>query len=218
MKASVFASMVVNLFLIVDPIGCIPLFAAITRSDTPARRRAMILRASIIAFLVLAFFALAGRFVLEHFGIGIPAVRIAGGILMFMIGMEMLFGRVSRTETTEPEEKEAAVKEDVSVTPLAIPLLAGPGAIAAIVLFSGTVQGIEGSLYLTAAIAIVMAASWLLLATTDSILRVLGQIGIKVVARVMGLLLLFVATQFVIDGLLALGILAGPPGSHELRE
>ena len=212
MKPALFASMAVNLFLIVDPIGCIPLFAAITRSDTPARRRSMILRATIIAFLVLSFFAIAGRFVLHHFGIGLPAVRIAGGILMFLIGVEMLFGRISRTETTEPEEKEAAVKEDVSVTPLAIPLLAGPGSIAAVVLFSGTGGDTTGSLYLIAAIGIVMAASWALLRTTDAILRVLGQIGIKVVARVMGLLLLFVATQFVIDGLLALGILAGTPG------
>jgi multiple antibiotic resistance protein len=209
MKPSLFAGMVVNLFLIVDPIGLMPLFAAITRSDTAARRRRMIRRAIVIAFLVLAFFAVVGKYVLDYFNVSIAAVRIAGGILLFAIGLEMLYGRISRTETTEPEEAEAAEKEDVSVTPLAIPLLAGPGSIAAAVLFSGTFEGTWGALMVIGALAIVMLLSWLLLSLTDEMLRVLGQIGVKVIARVMGLLLLFVATQFVVDGIRATGVLAG---------
>ena len=209
MRPSLFAGMVVNLFLIVDPIGLMPLFAAITSGDTPAQRRRMIRRAVLVAFLVLAFFAVVGKYVLEYFSVSIAAVRIAGGILLFAIGLEMLYGRISRTETTEPEEAEAAVKADVSVTPLAIPFLAGPGSIAAVVLFSGTFEGIGGALMVIGAQAIVMLLSWLLLSLTEEMLRVLGQIGVKVIARVMGLLLLFVATQFVVDGIRATGVLAG---------
>ena len=209
MRPSLFASMVVNLFLIVDPIGLMPLFAAITSGNTKAERRSMIRRAIGIAFLVLAFFAVVGKYVLDYFSVSIAAVRIAGGILLFAIGLEMLYGRISRTETTEPEEAEAAQKEDVSVTPLAIPFLAGPGGIAAAVLFSGTSEGMGGALMVIGALVIVMLASWLLLSLTDEMLKVLGQIGVKVIARVMGLLLLFVATQFVVDGIRATGVLAG---------
>ncbi len=209
MKPSLFASMVVNLFLIVDPVGLMPLFAAITGGNTPAERRRMIRRAIGIAFVVLAFFAVVGKYVLEYFSVSIAAVRIAGGILLFAIGLEMLYGRISRTETTEPEEAEAAQKADVSVTPLAIPLLAGPGGIAASVLFSGTYEGLAGALMVIGALVIVMLASWVLLSLTEEMLRVLGQIGVKVIARVMGLLLLFVATQFVGDGIRATGVLAG---------
>jgi multiple antibiotic resistance protein len=209
MRASLFAGMVVNLFLIVDPIGLMPLFAAITRHNSVGERRRMIRRAILIAFAVLAFFAVVGKYVLEYFSVSIAAVRIAGGILLFAIGLEMLYGRITRTETTEPEEAEAAEKADVSVTPLAIPFLAGPGGIAAVVLFSGTAEGSSGALMVIGALVIVMLASWLLLSLTDGMLRVLGQIGVKVIARVMGLLLLFVATQFVVDGIRATGVLAG---------
>lgn len=207
MTPTFFLAITVNLFLIVDPVGCIPLFAAITRKNPPAVRHRMVRRAIVIAFLVLAFFAVVGKSVLSYFGVGIASVRIAGGILLFGIGMEMLYGRISRTETTEPEEVEAAEKSDVSITPLAIPLLAGPGSIAGIVLFAGSVEGPIGVALVVAATAIVMLLSWLILATTDGLIRIFGQIGIKVIARVMGLLLLFVATQFVLDGLKTAGIL-----------
>ncbi len=204
-----FATMVVNLFLIVDPVGSVPLLAAITERSTPERRRAMIRRAITVAFLVLTFFTLIGKALLDYFGVSLAAVRIAGGILLFAIGLEMLYGRISRTETTEREEQEAAGKEDVSITPLAIPLLAGPGSIAAAILHAGGRPGVGGSLLVVAALAVVMGASWIVLGVTDELLRLLGQIGIKVIARVMGLLLLFLSTQFVIDGIKAAGVLSG---------
>lgn len=206
MKASIVAGMVVNLFLIVDPIGLMPLFAAITRNKSRAERRRTIRRAIGVAFVVLAFFAVVGRHVLGYFDVSIAAVRIAGGILLFAIGVEMLYGRISRTETTEIEEAEAQGKEDVSITPLAIPLLAGPGSIAAVVLFSGQDAG---PIFVIGALAVVLLASWLLLSLTDDLLRALGQIGVKVVARVMGLLLLFVATQLVLDGVRSAGLFRG---------
>jgi multiple antibiotic resistance protein len=167
----------------------------------------MVLRAVIVAFLVLVFFALVGQALLGYLGVGIPAVRIAGGVLLFIIGIEMLYGRVSRTETTEPEEQEAAGKGDISITPLAIPFLAGPGSIAAVVLFAGMAQGTSGLLILIGALALVMVVSLILLNLTNRLIALLGQIGIRVVARVMGLILLFVAVQLVIDGLTAAGFL-----------
>ena len=200
------ATMIFNLFLIIDPVGCLPLFITITKSNTPAQRRKMILKATIIAFFVLSFFAIVGKPLLDYFGIGIPAMKIAGGILLFIIGIEMLYGRVSRTETTEKEEKEAIRKQDVSVTPLAIPLLAGPGAITAVMLFTGSAVGFSGVMLVILAIFLVLAIAYILLRLSGVILKYSGQLGVTVAARVMGLLLVFMASQLVVDGLGLLGI------------
>ena len=211
MELLAFATILFNLFLIIDPIGCLPIFIAITKDNTKKERRAMIRRAVIIAFLVLVFFAIVGHPLLSYFAIGTPAMRIAGGILLFIIGIEMLYGRVSRTETTEKEEEEAVEKEDVSITPLAIPFLAGPGAITAVVLFSGTGGGgVSGAILVILAVLFIMVLSWIILSTSETIMRVMGMIGIRVIARVMGLLLIFMASQFVIDGFTALGIAKAP--------
>ncbi len=206
MDMAVFAVILFNLFLIVDPVGCLPLFIVITKDNTKKERHKMILKAVIVAFLVLAFFALVGYHLLSYFGISRPAMQIAGGILLFVIGFEMLYGHVSKTESTEPEEKEAIEKQDISITPLAIPLLAGPGAITAVVLYSGIENSFIGSVTVVAAIAAVLIISWIILMLSDVTLKVMGQIGVKVVARVMGLLLIFMASQSVINGLTALGI------------
>ena len=136
-----------------------------------------------------------------------PAVRIAGGILLFLIGIEMLYGRVTQTSTSAGEEEEAQEKDDVSVTPLAIPLLAGPGSIAAVILLSGDAGRLRDVVPVLAAIALVLGTTWLLLSTMETLLRILGRIGVRVVARVMGLLLLFLSVQQVIDGLRALQII-----------
>jgi multiple antibiotic resistance protein len=209
MDLAAFANVALSLFVIVDPVGCLPVFAAITRKKTREQRRATIRRAVTIAFAVLVVFALAGHWMLAYLGIGMPAVRIAGGILLFFIGIEMLYGRVTQTTTSAPEEEEAVEKDDVSITPLAIPFLAGPGSIAAVILLSGDAGGMRDVLPVLGAVALVLGATWLLLAATDTLLRVLGRIGVRVVARVMGLLLLFLSVQQVIDGLQALRIIEG---------
>jgi multiple antibiotic resistance protein len=209
MDLSGFATTVLSLFVIVDPVGCLPVFAAITRRRTPAERRATVRRAVAVAFAVLAAFALAGHWLLAYLGIGMPAVRIAGGILLFLIGVEMLYGRVTRTTTSEGEEEEASGKDDVSITPLAIPLLAGPGSIAAVVLLSGDAGEPRRVLPVVGAVAAVLLATWALLLGTETLLRLLGGIGVRVVARVMGLLLLFLSVQQVVDGLRALRVIPG---------
>ena len=200
-----FATIIFNLFLIVDPIGCLPLFIVFTKDNTEKERRVMILRATVVAFLVLTLFALIGNPLLGYFHISVPAMRLAGGILLFIIGMEMLFGKVTRTESSEPEQREAILKKDISITPLAIPLLAGPGAITAVMLFTGS-GGWSGVGLVVLAILVIMAVCWVLLRLSGTMFKLLGDIGVKVVGRVMGLLLVFMAAQFVIDGLIALGM------------
>jgi multiple antibiotic resistance protein len=207
MDLAAFANVVLSLFVIVDPVGCLPVFVTITGRKSRSQRRATILRAVTIAFAVLACFALLGHWMLAYLGIGVPAVRIAGGVLLFLIGIEMLYGRVTQTTTSAGEEQEASGKDDVSITPLAIPLLAGPGSIAAVILLSGDAGELGQVLPVVAAIAVVLGATWLLLATSEGLLRLLGTIGVRVVARVMGLLLLFLSVQQVIDGLRALDVI-----------
>jgi multiple antibiotic resistance protein len=196
-------SMVFQLFLIIDPIAALPVFITITKDNTRKQRRHMVQKAVVVALLVLVFFALIGNVLLSYFHISSAAVKIAGGILLFGIGIEMLYGRVTRTETTEHEEKEAIEKPDVSITPLAIPLLAGPGAITLVMLYSHIDNG--GRLLTIAALIIVMVASFIVLRASEHLVKVLGNIGIKVIGRVMGLLLTFVSAQLVLDGLRAAG-------------
>jgi multiple antibiotic resistance protein len=203
-----FLSVLLGLFVTVDPVGSLPLIAVLTRRLSAEERRATVRRAVWIAFLLLVAFAVAGSAVLGRLGIGLPAVQIAGGVLLFGIGLEMLYGRVTGTQTTAPEEQEAATKEDISVTPLAIPMLAGPGSIAAVLLLTPAGSGWRGQAVVLAALALVFGASWLILAFSEVVLRGLGGIGLRVVTRVMGLLLLFLSAQRVIDGLTALGLIA----------
>jgi multiple antibiotic resistance protein len=197
-----------TLFLIVDPIACIPLVPEMMKNNTSKERTKMVRRAIIVAFLVLVFFALFGRALLGYFGVSAGAVRIAGGILLFWIGVEMLYGRVTRTESSDKEHKEAIEKKDVSVTPLAIPLLAGPGAIAAVMMYSGIHNTSEGIFMILIAVAFIMLLSWVLLGLAEKLGEKLGGIGIKVIARVMGLLLIFSATQIFLEGLKIAGIIA----------
>ncbi len=197
-----------NLFLIVDPVACIPLVPDMMKNNTPRERKRMVRVAVLVAFVVLAFFTVAGRMLLNYFGVGSGAVRIAGGILLFGIGFEMLYGRVTRTESSRTEQEEAVEKKDVSITPLAIPLLAGPGAIATVMMFSGIYQGFSGTLLILVALTLVMLVSFLLLGMAESLGAKLGGIGVKVIARVMGLLLIFSSTQIFIDGLKIAGIVA----------
>ncbi len=202
-----YATVLFNLFLIIDPVAAIPLFLAITRDNTKTERHAMVFRACVVAFFVLAFFAAIGRTLLNYFGISISAVQIAGGVLLFTIGIEMLFGRVTRTETSEHEEKVAAEKEDVSITPLAIPLLAGPGAITAVMLFSHPDSA--GPFVVIVALLFVLAISWAMLRFSETFQKVIGPIGLKVIGRVMGLLLTFVSAQLILNGLAAVGVIHG---------
>lgn len=191
---------VVQLFIIVDPLAGIPIFLAITPNKSKVQRRATARRSCVIAFIVIIFFLLAGPYLLNYFGIKTSAVRICGGILLFLIALELLHGRATSTGTTSREERLAEEKEDVSVTPLAIPLLAGPGAIATTLIFAGRATDMWSLLVLCEGAAIVFALTYLFFYWADELGKMVGALGMKIVTRIAGLLLAFISAQYVIDG------------------
>ncbi|MBT9383838.1 MarC family protein [Pseudooceanicola sp. CBS1P-1] len=191
-----------TLFVIIDPIGLTPLFAALTQGRTAAERRAIGLRACAIALAVLALFALFGEHVLGFIGISMPAFRIAGGLLLFLTALEMLFEKRTKRREDQSEHVEAP---DPSVFPLAIPLISGPGAIASVILLSGQHPGLSGVLVVLAVVIAVLCVVWLLFQTTGLLEHALGKTGINVITRLMGMLLAALSVQFVLDGLKAFG-------------
>ena len=199
-----FLSFAIQLFIIVDPIAGIPVFLAITPRNSRQERLAMARRGCLVAFLLVVFFLLGGPGLLAYLGISTSAVRIAGGLLLFAIALEMLYGRPTGTGTTRREERLAQAKADISITPLAIPLLAGPGAIVNSLIFSGQASGFGDYLALLGAAATVFAATYLLLGRATLLAGALGRLGTTIVIRVMGLVLAFLAVQYVIDGVRAL--------------
>jgi multiple antibiotic resistance protein len=205
MPPEFFVSALVTLLVVVDPIGLVPIFTSLTaRLPVPARRRVAI-RASLIAFLILCGAALIGDWLLRQLGIGLPAFRIAGGLLLFSIASEMVFGvRIVREASTA----EAAVEDDqvrnIAAFPLAIPLMAGPGAITAVILLAGRGYGDPVRLGgLVAVIAIVMLACLVAFLLGTRIAKLLGVTGNVVLERLLGVILAALAVQFVIDGVKA---------------
>ncbi len=196
-----FAAALVTIFSVVDPVGVAPLFLALTPALSASERLRVMRRAVLIASVILLAFAALGRKLLDVLGITPPAFAIAGGILLLLIAVDMLFGRTSRTRETPEEEKEGQASSDVSVFPLAIPILSGPGAIATVVLYmSQAGTDIFKILAVLAALAVALVASYLSMRLSTLLLRVLGQTGVFVVGRVMGILLAALAVQFVLNG------------------
>lgn len=190
----------ISLFTIVNPFSTVSVFLSITEGDTKSKKKAMAKKASIIAAIVLIIFALMGNYILSFFSITLDAFRVAGGIIIASIGFRMIKAQRERLPT--PEERKAAIeKEDVSVIPLAIPLLSGPGAMTtSIALMSQTQNLTSGSLVILA-ILVVCFLSYFILAKADSINRFLGETGRRVSDRLMGLLVLVVGVQFVMNGI-----------------
>ncbi|ODT72756.1 MAG: antibiotic resistance protein MarC [Pelagibacterium sp. SCN 63-23] len=186
------------------------IFAALTKDNTPAQRRVFATRGVLVALGILMFFAVLGNLILDVFGITIPALRTAGGILLLLIAIDMVFARHSGgTGTTDEEEIEARQSHDISVFPLAMPLMAGPGAISAVILLTtGARSDLEFWLVL-AAIAVILALAWLTLLIAIPIQKLLGLTGLSVVSRIVGILLAALAVQFVFDGIKASGLLGG---------
>lgn len=188
----------VTLFVVIDPIGLAPLFIAMTQDTTAARRRAIGIRACLTAIAILTVFAAFGEAVLNFVGISMPAFRVAGGILLFLTALDMLFERRSKRREDRAEEDEGP---DPSVFPLAIPLIAGPGSIATVILLAGQKPGLEGLALVIGIMIVVVALVFLLFLVSGFLASVLGKTGINVVTRLLGMLLAALATQFVLDGL-----------------
>jgi multiple antibiotic resistance protein len=190
-----------SLFSIVDPFAAVPIFLALTGGMPREAQARAALRASVTCFAVLTLFGLAGGFIFTFFGITLPAFKIAGGVLLFGVAMEMMRARQSETRATSEEEAEAETRDQVGLVPLGIPLLSGPGAIATVMVLVGKAGDLPERVSLFAAIGAVSAITLVTLRSAAIVARVLGKTGINVIGRVMGLILAAVATQFVLDGL-----------------
>lgn len=195
----------VTILVTIDPPGLAPLFLALTPGMNRSERSQVGLRASIIGFAVLALFAVAGAAILAVFGITLPAFRVAGGLLLFYIAFEMIFER--RQERKEKSADTAITKDhirNIAAFPLAIPLIAGPGAISATVLLSGSFPTFGGVLLLVAIIAACIALTWLTFVAAERVDGVLGETGRSILTRLLGVILAALAVQFVADGVRAL--------------
>ena len=200
MSLDLAATVFVTLFVVIDPVGLAPLFLALTRGMGQEQRVSIGLRAIGIAFVLLALFGFAGEALLGAVGIGIPAFRIAGGLLLFLTAVDMLFEK--RQPRREKSVHEADALPDPTVFPLATPLIAGPGALATMILLIGPHPGdiaAQATVYLT--MTLVLAICWLFFRLSGAIEHVLGPTGINVVTRLLGMLLAALAVQFVLQGL-----------------
>jgi multiple antibiotic resistance protein len=203
----------VALFVIIDAIGNVPIFIGLLEGFTEEDRRQIIKRAIIIALLTLFIVTFTGNIIFMLLNIQMYSFKIAGGILLLIIAVEMLFGRKSRTEASEDIEEK---KHDLTVTPLAIPLLTGPGALTTgIVLYDSTAGDINKVLILMASILLSFLVSYIILIKSPKVFKYLGKTGTKVIVRVMGLLLLSIAVQFIING--ASEAIINLAGSPELQ-
>jgi len=192
----------VTMFVIIDPLGMTPLFVALTQGMTSARRRAVALRACIASMLILVVFAAFGEAVLGFVGISMPAFRIAGGLLLFLTALDMLFERrTKRREGTAGQAETEDESDDPSIFPLSIPLIAGPGSITSIILLTGQRPGLEGLAWVIAVMLCVVTIVLVLFLTAGLLERALGRTGINVITRLLGMLLAALAVQFVLDGL-----------------
>jgi multiple antibiotic resistance protein len=187
-------------FFVVDPVGVVPIFLAITAGDSEAKMRRTALRACIVAGGLLLFFALFGGFIFKVFGVSLAAFRVAGGILLLITSLDMLRARPSETRTSRTEEQEGVAKEDVALVPLAMPLLAGPGAIASAMVLMSKGDSLLMAVPVLAAIVLTFVASYFILRASHLVQRVLKQSGVAILERVMGLILAAIAVQFMADG------------------
>lgn len=191
----------ITLFIIVDPVVNVPIFMAILSDFSKENRRKMVKKAVIVAAIVLIIFTLAGKAIFHYLGIEMYSFRIAGGILLFIISIEMLFGRRPGTKGSKKEEEEAIGREDVVVTPLAVPLLTGPGAITTGIVLFNEAEGPAGQAVLFGSIVIVYVLSYFILSRSEKAFEILGHTGTMVIVRIMGLLLAAISIQFVITGI-----------------
>lgn len=198
-----------SIFFLVDPFAAIGSFLAITADADRVRRRRMARKGALTCFIVLTTFALAGQMIFRMFGITLPAFEVAGGLILLLIGLDMLEARRSPTQEAKGDAEEGAAKEDAGIVPLGIPMLAGPGAISSVMVLVGQVDSLwswqMGAIL--GSIAITACVSYWVLAGADRVRGVMGETGIRILVRIMGLLLVALAMQFFVNGLTDLGII-----------
>jgi len=189
------------IFFVVDPMGVVPVFVAMTQRDTEEKRERMARRAALTAFVILTIFAVAGTVIFRLLGVTLGAFKVAGGILLLLTSIEMLRAQQARTRIIPEEQQEGTEKDDVAIFPLAIPLLAGPGAIATVTALMGRAGRTMFMVPVVVSIAITCIASYAMLRAASRVSRFLGVTGLNVMNRVIGLIIGAIAVQFVFDGL-----------------
>jgi multiple antibiotic resistance protein len=193
-----------SLFVIVDPIAIVPTFLAMTPNESPVERTRMARMACIVMVVVLMTFAILGRRVLEFLGITLPAFQIAGSIVLLLIALDMLRAQRSRVKETREEKAAGAAKDDIAVTPLAIPMLAGPGAISTVILLHNRAANVTQTIALLVIVVVMGAITYGILHLSSHGARRLSPIAMRIMERIMGLLLAAIAVQFMINGVTAL--------------
>jgi multiple antibiotic resistance protein len=199
-----------SILFVVDPPGALPAYLVMSEGDDAAKRRRTARKAAVAATLVLAGFAAAGNGLFHLLGLTLPAFQIAGGLILFLVALDMM--RAQRPTKEGPAEvSEGRAKEDVAITPLAVPLLAGPAALSTVATLMAQAPGWEEVLIVYLAVAVTGGVIYLTLRLAEPLFRMLGQTGIQVLGRVLGLLLAGIAVQFVLNGLRAAGVISGVP-------
>jgi multiple antibiotic resistance protein len=198
---------ITSVFFLVDPFALIPMFLAVTANSPKEERRAVARRSTMTCAIVLCSFALAGSLIFKMFGITLPAFKIAGGIILMGIGLDMLQAKQSGTKATAEEQQEGAEKSDASIIPLGMPMLAGPGAISTVMVLEGESHFLWQHMVIFATILLTAFVSYLILAGADGVRKYLGETGIRILMRLMGLLLVALAVQFIANGLTDFGLL-----------
>lgn len=196
-----FLTSFISIFVIVNPLGAVPLFISLTEGYGEEKTRTTAFKASTICSGILLIFTFGTSHILQFFGITIPAFRLAGGIILFNVAVQMLHVRMARMTTSPEEEAEAAEKEDVAIVPLAIPMLSGPGAITTVMVLSGEYTALAPKILLALAILLVSLSTYLILSRSALLGRVLRRSGVNILTRIMGLILAVVAVEIVSKGL-----------------
>lgn len=198
-----FISALATLFVVIDPPGCAPIYSSLTAGASPQQRRSMAIRSVLVAAGVLLFFAFLGKGMLAALGISLDAFRIAGGILLFLIASEMVFEKRTERRSARAQEVASREVEDVSVFPMAIPMLAGPGSIASVMLLTSQANGWAERSVVLAALGIVLVLTLAALLSAGPLMRLLGEKIEAMITRLLGVILAALAAQYVIDGIRA---------------
>jgi multiple antibiotic resistance protein len=196
-----------SIFFLVDPFAALPTFLAVTADQDSAKRIRTARKASLTAFVILSVFAIAGTYIFKMFGITLPAFEISGGIILLLIGLDMLEAKRSATQETNPETQSATEKDDPGIVPMGIPMLAGPGAITSVMVLVGQAETHWQMAAIFASIAITSAICFMVLGSATRVAAMLGETGIRILVRIMGLLLVALAVQYFVNGLQDLGVI-----------
>jgi multiple antibiotic resistance protein len=199
---ALFISSFVTLFVVIDPPGCAPIFAGLTRDVQGPQRRAMAVRSVAVAAVILLFFGLLGEALLRALGISLAAFRIAGGIMLFLIALDMVFERrTARRENRAQEVSADPEHDDISVFPMGIPMIAGPGSIASVMVLTARTSGLENILVVLAALLAILLLTLVALLAAGWLMRLMGKRMEAMLTRLLGVILAALAAQFVIDGI-----------------